>query len=333
MRRLAACAALALALATAVVANAAVPLSATQAGCGGVEQAGPAHWHRRYRAPLAIGDSTMLLSLPDLSREGFTANAHGCRQYPEALSLLSALRHEHELPSLVVVALGANGQIRDSDVEQALQILGRDRLLVLVTPRELGGGSGSDAQLVRAEGRRHPERVGVLDWVAYSVGHPDWFEPDGLHLTLAGAASFARLLGRVLPLAAPPKPPPTPKCPGPTPGPQTPLMGIELLAPGAVLDAHPPSRRLHLTLVNANAFAVAGVARLREAGAAGTTIATSCVSAPPSRRASFTLTLDARALADLELRQRYRVRLVLVLTAPQGFSGTVAATYLLRARV
>jgi len=49
---------------------------------------------------------------------------------------------------------------------------------------------------LRAAGRRHPERVVVLDWVAYSAGHPSWFAPDGLHLGPGGAEGLARLLER-----------------------------------------------------------------------------------------------------------------------------------------
>jgi hypothetical protein len=330
MRRLVLGASLLAALTLVAVVEAAPPPSATPAGCGGVERVPPTHWHRAYRAPLAIGDSTMLLAMPALSREGFSVNAHGCRQYPEALSLLNGLRRAHELPRVIVIALGANGEIRDSDIAQALQILGADRLLVLVTPRELGGGAGSDAQLVRAEARRHPQRVRVLDWVAYSVGHPGWFEPDGLHLSPSGSAALARFLGRAVPLDSPPRPSPTPKCPVPTAGPQAPLTGVSLLPPGGVLQARLPSSRLAVTLLNANPFAVAGVARLREATPGGPTIAASCVSAPPGARARVSLTLSAGALADLELRQHYWVRLELVLAAAQGLSSTVTTTYLLK---
>jgi hypothetical protein len=175
-----------------------------QADCGGVQIARPPKQHRTYLAPLAIGDSTMIFALPKLAAEGFTANARGCRQFPEAIALLIALRHAHSLPHLVVIALGANGSVTDADVRETLAVLGHRRQLVLVTPREAGGGSGSDAATVRAEAHRRPAQVHALDWVAYSAGHPSWFQPDRLHLTFAGAAAFARLLGQVLALAPPP---------------------------------------------------------------------------------------------------------------------------------
>lgn len=172
--------------------------AAAQGGCGGVHTVVPKTGHG---APLAIGDSTMLLALPDLQRRGFAANAHGCRQWPEALTLLRSLRRDGRLPQLVVVALGADGIVQMSYIKSALGILGRQRRLVLVTPIELGGGSGSDAEVVRRSAGVYPGRINVLDWVRYARGKGSWFQPDGVHLTFPGAAEFARFLVRARSLA------------------------------------------------------------------------------------------------------------------------------------
>ena len=178
---------------------------AADAGCGGVRTAKPKPHQKRNRgrAPLAIGDSVMLLGLEDLARRGFYANARGCRGFEEGLSLLHHRRRLGRLPHLVVIALGADFGISRSEVRRALHILGPGRKLGLVTPRESGGGSGHDAVVVREAGRRHPRRVKVFDWVRLARGHGSWFQPDGLHLTFRGAHHFARLLGRAIPWAYP----------------------------------------------------------------------------------------------------------------------------------
>jgi len=181
---------------------------AARAGCGGVETANPKH-KVAPRPPLAIGDSSMLLALPALARVGYKVNARGCRQFGEGLRLLRQTRRAHRLPHLVVLALGADASISGPQIDQAKKILGPKRKLGLVTPRELGGGESNDAQVIRNAGQRDPEQVKVLDWVRYSAGHDNWFQPDGLHLTFAGAKAFARLLKKLIPLAAPnPKPKP-----------------------------------------------------------------------------------------------------------------------------
>jgi hypothetical protein len=174
-----------------------------RAGCGGVETASP---KRKVapRPPLAVGDSSMLLALPALARVGYKVNARGCRQFAEGLRLLRDTRRRHELPHLVVLALGADATVTAGQIQQAKKILGPKRKLGLVTPRELGGGQSNDANVIRNAGQRDPERVKVLDWVHYSAGHNNWFQPDGLHLTFTGAKAFARLLRKLVPLAKPP---------------------------------------------------------------------------------------------------------------------------------
>ena len=177
---------------------------AAQAQCGGVEQEKPRKDVNLGRAPIAIGDSPMLLALPDLAQEGYLANARGCRQWPEGLALIRKLRNEDKLPKLVVVALGSNGSVTKGNIRDALDLVGKKRTLGLVTPRESGGGSSSDADVVRRAARDHKNRTVLLDWVDYSAGRSAWFQPDGLHLTFAGAEAFARLLRKPLKRLPPP---------------------------------------------------------------------------------------------------------------------------------
>ncbi len=170
-----------------------------QAGCGGVETAKPRkNVNPDGRPPLAIGDSTMLLALPPLAHAGFRVDARGCRMMEEGLEVIRAAKHHDHLPHLVVIALGADASISAHQVEKAFHILGPKRVLGLVTPVELGGWSGHDAAVVRHEIKRHPARGVLLDWVDYSSGHGEWFQPDGLHLTFPGADAFAALLSKSL---------------------------------------------------------------------------------------------------------------------------------------
>jgi hypothetical protein len=178
--------------------------SSARAACGGVEQENPRKDVSLGRAPIAIGDSPMLLALGDLAEEGYRANARGCRQYPEGLDLIRSLKNQDKLPRLVVIALGSNGVINKGDLRQALDLVGKKRTLGLVTPRESGGGAGHDAQLVRDFAHEHENRIYLLDWVEYSAGHSSWFQPDGLHLTFDGADAMARLFSKPLKLL--PKP-------------------------------------------------------------------------------------------------------------------------------
>jgi hypothetical protein len=144
-----------------------------------------------------IGDSVVLGAAPQVARAGFEVDARGCRTIEQGLALLRERRRADRLPGLVVLALGTNASISRDHIRRALALLGPERVLALVTPRDRTGGSGAAARAVRAAGRRWPNRVRVLDWVAASGRHRDWRGGDGIHLTAAGADGLARLLRRV----------------------------------------------------------------------------------------------------------------------------------------
>lgn len=158
-------------------------------------------------APLAIGDSVMLIAVEPLADIGYQVNAQGCRGFQAGIRIIH--RRGRTLPHLVTIALGSDSGISMADIRHSLRAIdsvpGPPRVLGLVTPREhlLGGGGKHDRRVVREAGELHPNRIKVLDWVRLSAGHPHWFQPDGLHLTSIGAEAFTRLLGRALPLATP----------------------------------------------------------------------------------------------------------------------------------
>jgi hypothetical protein len=173
-----------------------------RAACGGVVSAQPTkRVNPKGRAPVAIGDSVMILAVPKLAAQGYHANAKGCRQWYEGVDMLRHKRSRHRLPHLVTMALGSNGPVTIALAEQAVKAVPKNRVLAFVTPRGKVAGGGADA--MRTVAKRHRHRVVLLDWARYSAGHGDWFGPDGLHLTYAGAAAYARLMGKAIQFAKP----------------------------------------------------------------------------------------------------------------------------------
>jgi hypothetical protein len=197
------------------------PASAGAAACGAAEHYMPVEPDASTPPPLAIGDSVMLGAVEPLRRRGFEIDARECRQMSEGLRVLGARARAGTLPSAVAVGLGTNWTVTLAQIRQALRIVGRERVLALVTPRELGGAASADQDAIRAAGRRWPHRVRVVDWVAHSAGHRDWFWSDGLHLRDRGARAFARLISRTLGAnpALPADPPPSAAPGGGTPAP------------------------------------------------------------------------------------------------------------------
>src|SRR4051812_25573580 len=188
-------------LALAVLASAA---PAAWAGCGGVERRQPFWRSQRYRPPLIIGDSVLLGAMPDVARAGFEVNARGCRGWDEGRHVVWARRHAHTLPHLVVMQLGTDWSVRVGQIRSVLDLVGRRRVLGLVTPREAGGFGGPDAESMRRAARRWPGRVALVDWARDTRAKHGWFAPDGIHLSYAGAAGLARHLKPLLAFRRPP---------------------------------------------------------------------------------------------------------------------------------
>lgn len=175
-----------------------------EAACGGVKAAQSKRNLVRGPEPFAIGDSVMLLAVNRLARAGFNVNAQGCRRWSQGHAILRRKKRQGRLPRLVVMALGTNWSIKRREIGRTRRLLGRRRVLALVTPRE-PGGYRTDARRVRAAVRAHPRNLKLLDWVRFSRGHGSWFGGDGIHLTMTGVRNYVRCFRRVLPFAAGPR--------------------------------------------------------------------------------------------------------------------------------
>jgi hypothetical protein len=159
------------------------------------------HRPKTERPPLIVGDSTMILAAPLLGRRGLSADARGCRQFTAGVAMLARRRARGRLPRLAILALGANGPIARGSVRRAVRIMGRRRILGLVTPRKSPGSAAA----MRWAARRFPDRVLLIDWLSFSAGNGGWFAGDGLHVSHTGALAFASLVRRrVDPLVHPP---------------------------------------------------------------------------------------------------------------------------------
>lgn len=184
------------------LASTALALSATAAPAQACTEVSVQHAKRARAAhgaaPLVVGDSTLLLAAPRLAARGISADARGCRQFDAGLAILSTHRHDHTLPRLAILALGANGDVTGTQIGRALAITGPKRVLGLVTPIN----SPSTRAAMRRAAHRHPKRVLLIDWAGHAAGHAGWFA-DGLHPTHPGASAFARFLAqRVQPTVA-----------------------------------------------------------------------------------------------------------------------------------
>jgi hypothetical protein len=160
--------------------------------------------------PLAIGDSTMLLPIPNLTAVGYSVNARGCRGFKEAIEVAAKLKRKGRLPHLVLINSYGNGGVNPDLIKEALATLGPKRVLGLITAynADTGHPPAPDTDVLFHAQKAHPHQIFVLDWVAYSRPHHKaepkpgaWFLPDLFHPNYTGAAAYAQFLAGALPLA------------------------------------------------------------------------------------------------------------------------------------
>jgi hypothetical protein len=194
-------------------------LSATAGHAAGEPEYGCKKIHRskakidpnpKGRAPVAIGDSTMILPIPNLNDVGYSVNARGCRGFKEAINIARKLKAKRHLPHLVLTNAYGNGGVNPGLISEALGVLGKNRVLGLITAynADTGQPPAPDTDVLFKAARQHPHRIFVIDWVTYSRPHHAaeptpgaWFLPDLFHPNFTGADAFAQFLAQALPMA------------------------------------------------------------------------------------------------------------------------------------
>lgn len=96
--------------------------------------------------PRAIGDSVMVSSVRRLARLGFRTDARMCREWDEGRGIIERLWRRGKLPARTVIALGSNGVIEMREIRRLLPLLDAEHTLAILTPHEVGGGDGLDAE-------------------------------------------------------------------------------------------------------------------------------------------------------------------------------------------
>jgi hypothetical protein len=123
----------------------------------------------------------------------------------------AALRSKHRLPHLVLVNDYGNGGVTLDEIQGALDVIGKSRVMGLVTEYDADTGHppAPDTDVLFKARKLHPHQIVVLNWVKYSLRHHAaepkagaWFLPDLFHPNFAGAAAYAQFLAQALPLAA-----------------------------------------------------------------------------------------------------------------------------------
>lgn len=149
----------------------------------------------------AVGDSVMLDYQDPLQTDipGINVNAAVSRQWSDGVQLLAELKAFGQLGAEVIVGLGTNGPISDSDFDAMMQVLsGASRVVFVNFHVDRDWQDANNAVLSRGASR-YPN-VFIADWATLAAQNPQWFGADGTHLAIngPGATALATLVASTL---------------------------------------------------------------------------------------------------------------------------------------
>ena len=130
---------------------------------------------------------------------GINVDAAVSRQWSDGEFILQTLKSDGQLGADVVVALGTNGPITDSDFDDMMAILGGASRVVFVNVHVDRPWQDPNNAVLANGAARYPNVV-IADWATLAAQNPQWFGPDGTHLAIdgPGADALAALIASTL---------------------------------------------------------------------------------------------------------------------------------------
>lgn len=143
----------------------------------------PRHMMPSGSAITAIGDSVMLASSQGLNTvfPGVYIDAAVSRSIMVAPDLVQGQLNNGTLRSWVVFGLGTNGAITTAQLDQLKNMLGPDRVMVLVTAHGDRSWIPVSNQAMQAYAAAHADSVVLADWDSAAASNPQVLGADGIH--------------------------------------------------------------------------------------------------------------------------------------------------------
>ncbi len=149
----------------------------------------------------AVGDSVMLDYQDALKAAipGINVDAAVSRQWSDGETVLQSMKASGQLGALVIVGLGTNGPITDSDFDTMMSILGGASRVVFVNVHVDRPWQDSNNAVLASGAMRYPNVV-IANWASVASQNPQWFGADGTHLAIdgPGADALATLVATTL---------------------------------------------------------------------------------------------------------------------------------------
>jgi peptidoglycan/LPS O-acetylase OafA/YrhL len=148
---------------------------------------------------IALGDSVMIGAKDQLAARlgpGFSMTAKVGRQADEFVEIVQKLKREDHHPDAVIIQMGDNGPLYGEDMEAIQRATSEVGELFLISDHAPVSWEEESNHALEEAAEDWPHTT-LIDWAPIAASHEDllW---DGIHLTPAAAALYARLVSRVV---------------------------------------------------------------------------------------------------------------------------------------
>jgi hypothetical protein len=149
----------------------------------------------------AVGDSVMLDYQDPLQMDipGVVVQAAVSEQWDTGVTELEQDKAAGTLGGEVIVGLGTNGPVTQSDFDTMMNVLKGATKVVFVNVHVDRPWQDPNNAILAAGAARYPNVV-IADWATLATQNPGWFGADGTHLAIngPGANALAALVSQTL---------------------------------------------------------------------------------------------------------------------------------------
>ena len=124
-------------------------------------------------------------------------NARVGRQIGELIDVVKADRDQAQ-HQIVVLDLGNNNVLTRSDVETLFELLRDQPQIVIVNTAVPRSWRDHNDEVIASVASQYPQAK-LIDWAAISANHPEFFAPDGVHLSDLGGDVYVSAILDLLP--------------------------------------------------------------------------------------------------------------------------------------
>ena len=154
----------------------------------------PNEYNTKYEVTV-LGDLLCLLSANELSQMFplWMIDAADGRTLQGVAEKINSYAEQDVLGDIVVVTVPVDEILHEGDLDPVFEAVGAEKTLYIVNGRIAQFWCKDNNEIIAKAVSEHPNAI-LIDWYTASTGHDDYYEEDGIYLTLLGQKAYAETI-------------------------------------------------------------------------------------------------------------------------------------------